>query len=119
VLTSLPAFHLSSFVDSIASVTYKRFMRLVVLFLSLVVLNGAAPGVLAQQRHLHSSAGVGRILLKVRRFLARNASVKPEEIKFPIDLARADSNVSRAEQECREAYFKFPRVRHKLKYLNC
>ena len=94
-------------------------MRLVVLFLSLVVLNGAAPGVLAQQCHLHSSAGVGRILLKVRRFLARNASVKPEEIKFPIDLARADSNVSRAEQECREAYFKFPRVRHKLKYLNC
>ena len=34
-------------------------MRLVVLFLSLVALNGAASGVLAQQRHLHSSAGVG------------------------------------------------------------
>ena len=94
-------------------------MRLVALLLGLVALNSASPGLLAQQRHLHSSAGVSRILLQVRRFLARNASVKPEEIKFPIDLARANSNVSRAEQECREAYFKFPRVRHKLKYLNC
>lgn len=36
------------------------------------------------------------MLMQVRRFLARNASVKPEEIKFLIDLARANSNVSRA-----------------------
>lgn len=35
------------------------------------------------------------MLMHVRRFLARNAEVKPEEIKFLIDLARANSNVSR------------------------
>lgn len=35
------------------------------------------------------------MLMHVRRFLARNAEVKPEEIKFLIDLVRANSNVSR------------------------
>jgi NitT/TauT family transport system substrate-binding protein len=35
------------------------------------------------------------MLRHVRRFLAKNASVKPEEIKFLIDLARANTKVSR------------------------
>jgi NitT/TauT family transport system substrate-binding protein len=35
------------------------------------------------------------MLRHVRRFLAKNASVKPEEIKFLIDLARANAKVSR------------------------
>jgi hypothetical protein len=102
----------SAFVDSIARLTYKAVMRLVALPLGLVALNSAS---LLRSNAICTAAPEWIGLLQVRRFLARNASVKPEEIKFLIDLARDNFNVSRAGQECRKAYFKSPKVRHKLK----